>query len=133
MDDVMTFDALEIGQTWPAYEYELTHEFVSEYGASVRSEDEGAPSDDSDYFPPLALDTLTPLKATIRLPEGTLHAQESVTFSGLPTKGDKVSVTLTVKDKFVKRSRKFVIIVQECRGSDGRPLLTAEKTFVWPQ
>jgi 3-hydroxybutyryl-CoA dehydratase len=133
MDDVTTFDDLDIGQTWPPYEYQLTDEFVSTYRSAVRSEDGGVQFDGSDNFPPLALDTLSPIKATVRMPEGTLHAQEAVTFSGLPAKGEQVSVTLTVKDKYVKRSRKFVVVVQETRGSDGRLLLTAEKTFVWPQ
>lgn len=133
MADVTTFDDLDIGQTWPAYEYDLTDEFVSAYRSAVESEGAGAQSSGSDDFPPLALDTLSPIKATIRMPEGTLHAQEEVTFSGLPAKNDRVSVTLTVKDKFVKRDRKFVVVVQECRGSDGQLLLTAEKTFVWPQ
>lgn len=133
MDDVTTFDDLEIGQTWPAYVYDLTDDFVSAYRSAVKAEGGGAQSNDPDGFPPMALDTLSPIKAAVRMPEGTLHAQEAVTFSGLPTKGEQVSVTLTVKDKYVKRSRNFVVVVQETRGSDGRVLLTAEKTFVWPQ
>ncbi|WP_041775799.1 hypothetical protein [Blastococcus saxobsidens] len=123
------FDDLEVGQTWDDYTYDLTPEAVSAYRESVRLGGE----DDSGDVPPMLLDTLYPVKKSLQLPEGTLHAQESVTFLGRPAVGERVSVSLVVKEKFVKKERKFVVITQDCRASDGRLLATAEKTFVWAE
>jgi hypothetical protein len=131
------FDDLSVGQELPPYHYDLTPSLVRRYGEVVGAEPPVYPlvpesGGSAPVAPPLLLDTLHAMKALLGFPEGVVHAREEVEQRASAREGDRVTVLLSVADKYLKNDKRFVVFEQRATNQHGATLIVARKTMVWP-
>ncbi len=125
------FDDLEPGLELPSHSYVIDEEMVRKYWLTQGEE---PPADwRSLPVPPLLLDTFHPLKQGVRMPEGVLHARETLRFLASARIGDSVQVRLRVLDRYLRNEKRCVVFEQAASGPDGQQLAVAQKTVVWPR
>ncbi|GGU97482.1 hypothetical protein GCM10010182_12150 [Actinomadura cremea] len=128
-DPATSWDDLTIGHEYPSVPLGLSPAGAADYARVVgRGRDPYGPGG----VPPLSLDTLYPVKEVVDLPTGTVHARESIEFHARPDLGADLRVRLSIADKYERRGRLYVVVEHAVCHPDGRRVLTARKTFVWP-
>ena len=66
------------------------------------------------------------------MPDGLLHARETLELHAPAYPGDRLSLTLRVKSKYIKNDKKFVLMEHEItRVDDQRRIMTVDRLIVW--
>lgn len=91
-----------------------------------------APGTDKTRVPPFLLNSFLPMRARIRMPDGLLHARETLKTHGFAQVGDELQTVMTVKARYEKNNRKFIELEHVVsRVADGQPIMTFDRTIAW--
>ena len=124
----VTYDELEVGSVLGTVTEPVGAELAGSLVGTI-----GAPGE-AEVAPPAVFPVLF-LKALRRtlggIPNGGVLAKYELDF-GAPLKtGGEVEIEVSIKDKYVRRDRPYVV-VQFAIDADGERALTGLKTIMWP-
>ncbi|RUQ72190.1 hypothetical protein EJ913_11605 [Azospirillum doebereinerae] len=143
------YDDLVEGHAFPPYQWTVTDADVAELEACVvvgplRTPDGTAvptavPTAETATetagrkpLSPFMLNTFKAMRVAISMPDGLLHARETLELHAPAYPGDRLSLTLRVKSKHIKNDKKFVLMEHEItRVDDQRPIMTVDRLIVW--
>lgn len=135
------YDDLVEGHAFPPYQWTVTDEDVAELEECVvvgplRTPDGAAvPTTETAGRKPLSpfmLNTFKAMRVAISMPDGLLHAREALDLHAPAYPGDRLSLTLRVKSKYIKNDKKFVLMEHAItRVDDQRPIMTVDRLIVW--
>lgn len=81
---------------------------------------------------PFLLNTFLPMRGLVRMPDGLLHARETLRMHNGAQVGDTLSTVMTVLAKYEKNNRHFLEFRHVVtRASDGAPIMTFDRTIAW--
>lgn len=91
-----------------------------------------APATDGTRVSPFLLNSFLPMRARVKMPDGLLHARETLRMHGFAQVGDELQTVMTVKARYEKNNRKFLEFEHVVsRVADGQPLMTFDRTIAW--
>jgi 3-hydroxybutyryl-CoA dehydratase len=140
----LIFDDMVQGRSFPSVDYTLDPQQVREYAAAVGDlnplyvDEEFARC--SKYGGPIAPPTIAAVFTTLRvvlkeqkMPPGAIHAKQYFKFIKPVRPGDKLHITVTLKDKYIRRDRKWVVIETQVENQHGEDVVLARITGIWPK
>lgn len=81
---------------------------------------------------PFLLNSFHAMRARIRMPDGLLHARETMRLLAPAHAGDELETTIRIASKFLKNDRKFVLLEHIVRRpADGTHIMTFERLVAW--
>lgn len=84
--------------------------------------------------PLFLLNELFSLKRYIRIPTGTMHAQEHIEVSGPAFADEDLQVDIRIADKYIKGSRRYVTVEQVLsRAGEWQPIMKIVRLFAWAE
>lgn len=146
MSAELTYDDVEVGQELPPLTCELTPEMVSWYLDEAEETNPiytdpelarrmglGGP-----VTPPLIFCMYAPPPEILaalgrQFPAHTIHAGSELTFAGPARPGDVITSRAKIKDKYIKKGRKFVVQEIMSYNQKGELVLANVHTSVWPK
>src|SRR5690606_22921669 len=104
------------GQTFESFLCRVSADDVAALGNSInlkkRTGPDGkelpAPPADGARVSPFLLNSFWPMRARVKMPDGLLHARETLRMHGSAQVGDELQTIMTVKARYEKNNRKFV-------------------------
>ena len=139
----LTFDDLIVGREFPPVEYELGQNQVLEYVTAVGdlhplyTDEEFARGSKygSLISPPTIAAVFTTLRVVLKeakIPPGAIHTKQYFKFIKPVRPGDKLDITVTLKDKYIRRGNKYVVIESMVRNQHAEEVVLARITGIWP-
>lgn len=136
------YDDLVEGHAFPPYEWTVTEEDAAELDACVvvgplrTADGRELPAAESDGerapLSPFLLNTFKAMRVAISMPDGLLHARETLELHAPAHPGDRLSLTLRVKSKYIRNDKKFVLMEHDItRADDQRRIMTVDRLIVW--
>jgi hypothetical protein len=122
---VTAYADLEVGQELGRLHCETGAERVQRYRQSMPD------STPADEVPLLMLATMHAMKRLVTVPDGTVHAEDTIELRRPVKIGEPVETVLSVEDKFPRGERRFVVLRQELRTSAGEVVLVARRRLAW--
>ena len=125
----VTYDELEVGSVLGTVTEPVGAELAGSLVGTI-----GAPGE-AEFAPPAVFPVLF-LKALRRtlggIPNGGVLAKYELDF-GAPLKtGGEVEIEVSIKDKYVRRDRPYVVVQFAIDDAHGERALTGLKTIMWP-
>lgn len=140
-DREIVFDDFVEGQAFPPYDFAIPAEDAAMLAAALdmgplRRADgsavEGAA--EADGLSLFLLNTFQVQRNAFRMPDGILHARETLVSHGPAYAGEALRMTIQVKSKYERNGRLFIVLDLELtRRADQAPILTVERTLCWPR
>jgi len=133
---VVLYDELSVGQTFPEFEFAITEDVIEKYCQTIGETNEKflkAASGEKRVAPPtiVSLFTFAVYKNFIDSPSGTLHAKQSYLFNAPLYAGDVLKVSARITEKYVNaKGRKFVIFESDAKRGD-EVVSTSIMTLCW--
>jgi acyl dehydratase len=133
------YDDLHEGQTFPSYTWTVTAEDAKELSSCVKvgplrrpdgSEVEAQAGAGPEPVSPFLLNTFKAMRASFSMPDGLLHARETMTFSEPVHPGDELTLKLSVESKYIKNDKKFVLL-RHAISRGGTPVMSVDRLIVW--
>jgi 3-hydroxybutyryl-CoA dehydratase len=136
-----SFDEMEVGHTFSPLIYPIGRELIARYADTV--EDNDPLHRHADYArragyegiiaPPTiaALYVLKAYRTDSLPPAGGVHVKQRFKFYRPILAGDVLHVQARVVDKYVKKGKKFLVIVSLARNQDGENTVWSESTCFW--
>lgn len=129
------FNDLNVGQTFPQFEFNISDEIVDKYLKTVEDNNEVFKTVDDKgkrVVPSIivSLFSFGAYKNFIENPPGSLHAKQEYEFLEPFYVGDKLTVQGKIEDKYVKNGRNFVVVKTEAK-KDNRIVLNSLMTLLW--
>lgn len=91
-----------------------------------------APESDDTRVSPFLLNSFLPMRARVKMPDGLLHARETLRMHGSAQVGDELKTVMTVKARYEKNNRKFIEFEHAVsRVADGQPIMSFDRTIAW--
>lgn len=88
-------------------------------------------SSDPTSVPLLLLATMHAMKTLLRVPDGTVHAEDTIELHRPVAVGEQLDTVLSVADKFLRGDKRFVVLRQEVVDPEGSVVLTALRRLAW--
>lgn len=140
----IVYDDFEEGCVYPPFDFTVTAADRAAFESCVTAapiERQGAgplpetPEDEGRRpLSALLLNTFKVQRASFRMPEGVLHARETLRMHAPAYEDEPLRVAITVKSKYRRNDRPFVVLdLALTRVADGAPILTIERTLCWPR
>lgn len=140
----LTFDDIEVGREFQTISYEMGRDQVEQYVQAVgdfhplyTDEDFARRSKYGGLIaPPTIAAIFTSLRVALKkekIPPGAVHAKQYFRFIKPVRPDDKLNITVTLKDKYIQRGRKYVVIESLARNQDGEEMVLARITGIWPK
>jgi 3-hydroxybutyryl-CoA dehydratase len=134
------YDDLEVGQCFPDSPalYVVTADAVAELRAIATETlvDAIGPVAEAadDIAPPmLAAVYMRGAQAGLRGPPGGIHAKQHFSFRHPVRVGDRLGTTLTIKEKYERKGRRYVVGETTTRNDSGDVVTVGAITFIWGQ
>jgi hypothetical protein len=81
---------------------------------------------------PFILNTFKAMRARIRMPDGLLHAKETIVLHAPAREGDALRANLKIKAKYEKNGRRFVVLEHDIRRTDDdAQVMTLDRLVAW--
>jgi hypothetical protein len=140
----IVYDDFEEGRVYPPYDFTVTAADRAAFESCVADaavlRQGGAPLPQASAtggrrpLSALVLNTFKVQRASFRMPEGVLHARETLTMHAPAYEDEPLRIAITVKSKYRKNDRPFVVLdLALTRIADGAPIMTVERTLCWPR
>ena len=129
---VPALDELPKGYELPAFPFELSPDWVSEYVASV--EDGAIDEIDGDYVPPMAIAALA-LRALLegaRLPHGAIHLGQELAFLRPVRVGEKLHASARVVSRGERQGWVLSGVEMDVTAADGSAVMHGRATATMP-
>ena len=146
MSKELTYDDIEVGQELPDTTYEITPERVQWY---LEEAEETNPFYSDPEFarrsglggpvapPMVACMYAAPPEILAALgrkfPAHTIHASSEYTFVRPARPGDVITTRARIRDKYLKKGRKYIVMEIKSFNQDGELILENIHTSVWPK
>jgi hypothetical protein len=125
----VTYDEIEVGSSLGTVTEPVTAELAGSLAGTI-----GAPGE-AQVAPPAVFPVLF-LKALRRtlggIPNGGVLAKYELQFGAPLETGGEVEIEVSIKDKYVRRDRPYVVVQFAIDGEGGERALTGLKTIMWP-
>jgi hypothetical protein len=119
------FDEIEVGSVLPSRSYIVEADDVADYRASL-----GLP--ESSVVPPMfCVILLKEMRKLLPAPPGGIHAEQRFTFHAPMQVGDRIDVTSTIVEKYVRNERRNVVISTEFTRAGGRLVARGTARRLW--
>ena len=142
----LTYDDIEVGQELPPITYELTPERVQWY-LEEAGETNPIYTDvefarrcglEGPVTPPMIACMYAPPPELLaglgcRFPAHTVHASSEYTFVRPACPGDVITSEARIRDKYLKKDRKYVAVEIHSFNQNGELILVNIHTSVWPK
>ena len=134
------FDDFVEGHSYAPFKWRITAEDVAAFDGCLavgplRRADGSvveAAASSGTVLSPFILNTFKAMRAGIRMPDGLLHAKETMMLHAPAQVGDELVAILKIKSKYLKNGRKFVVLEHTItRADDGKPVMTIDRLVVW--
>lgn len=135
------FDDLEIGHEFIPYEFTMTEETIRKYIVAIKdnnplysNKEAGEKSPYGGIIAPptsAAIYCLPAYKTEGVTPPGCVHARQKFEFVKPVLPGDQLKVIARVKDKFIRKERKFVIFDEITANQKGEVVARSEIMIIW--
>ena len=130
------YDDLSAGDTFPQVPspFVVTEEVARDYGAIAASSLVGGDdiaADRSSVPPMLAAVYIRGAQNELKGPPGGIHAKQHFTFCRPVVVGDRLGTLLTIKDKYEKKGRRYVVAETVTRNQSDDIVTIGEITFIW--
>lgn len=79
---------------------------------------------------PFLLNTFRVMREAISMPDGLLHARETIRLFEPVRPGDALTLTLRVQSKYIKNDKKFVLLRHDVT-RDGVSVMSFDRLIVW--
>jgi len=137
------YDDMVVGREFKPYEYTMTKETIRKYAEAIADKnplynDEEAAKESpygSIIAPPTsaAIYSISAYKTEGKTPPGGIHARQKFEFVKPVLPGDRLEIIARVKDKFIKKERKYVILDVTTTNQKGEVVVRSEMTAIWSQ
>ena len=132
------YDDLEVGDTFPDQpaRFAVTRDVALGFRrlvASSRIDGSDLPGDAGTVPPMLAAVYIRSAQNALRNPPGGIHAKQRFQFVKGIHVGDVLETTLTIKDKYVKKGRRYVVSETLTRNQKSEEVTRSEIVSIWGQ
>ena len=134
MPDWRAYDEFGVGDRFPEtpYRYVVSSEAANDLRALTAKAGGDAASAESDLAPPmLAAIYIRGAQNALRGPPGGIHAKQKFHFLKAIRVGDTLETTLTVKDKYEKKGRRYVVAETRTINQHGEEVTLGEIVSIW--
>jgi hypothetical protein len=125
------FDDFEPGQTWGTDVWIASEEVCRKWTASMK----GSATASQSKRMPAALAQIAIAQSVQNLlrekPPGGVHVKQHLEFRAPIWIGDELTTELRIRNKYLKRERRYVEIETETRNQSGDVVLTGLRTTIW--
>jgi len=111
---LLDWDALEIGETFPPFEYVLTQEMVDRYREGVQ--------DPEAAFPTISHKVDVGAYNRKYRDHGSVNARCAFQCYNPPIPGKRITVTAWIADKYIRRGKTYIVTEATSVDEDGRLL-----------
>lgn len=129
------YDDLSVGDTFPELPspFAVTEDVARQYGAIAASSLVGGDvvGDRAPVPPMLAAVYIRGAQNELRNPPGGIHAKQHFTFRRPVVVGDQLGTLLTIKAKYEKKGRRYVLAETVTRNQENEVVTVGEITFIW--
>lgn len=129
------YDDFEVGQTFPIFEYSISAEDMAVHRASYQcslTAVENAESDSlTDVISPFAINSFLAMRASMSMPDGVLHARETLRLHAPAYLSDRLQVQLSVVEKYERNGRPFVVFRHSVTREEGEAVMDIDRTICW--
>lgn len=140
-DREIVYDDFVEGQAFPPYDFTVSAEDVAmlagalDMGPLRRADGSVVEGEAGDQGVSLfLLNTFQVQRNAFRMPDGILHARETLVSHGPARAGEPLRMTIQVKSKYERNGRLFIVLDLELsRRADQARILTVERTLCWPR
>jgi hypothetical protein len=135
--DWRRYSDLKIGDTFPASpaRYQVTEEVVAAYDeislSSLVSDGVAGVGSRRTASPMLAALYIRGAQNALKGPPGGIHAKQHFTFFRSVGAGDELSTVLTIREKFEKKGRNFIVCETETTNQNGEKVSLGRITSIW--
>lgn len=123
-----TFDSLPVAATLGARELTLTDELMDAWWRLF-------PEDRSDGRMPAGMVAVVSIRAYAEVvaprPPGNVHGAQRFEIVKQPRVGERLVTAVAIRDKEVKRDRRWVHLTTDTIGGDGTPRFRGRMTILW--
>ena len=134
-----SYDSLTVGDSFPdrPARYTVTREVVDGFRrltAGSRADAAAPAGADASTVPPmLAAVYIRDAQTALKGPPGGIHAKQRFTFLHPVAVGDELDTVLTVKDKYERKGRRYVVLETRTRDRAGTEVTVGEIVAIWGQ
>jgi hypothetical protein len=125
------FDDFEPGQTWGTDVWIASEEVCRKWTASMK----GSATASQSKRMPAALAQIAIAQSVQNLlrekPPGGVHVKQRLEFRAPIWIGDELTTELRIRNKYLKRERRYVEIETETRNQSGDVVLSGLRTTIW--
>jgi 3-hydroxybutyryl-CoA dehydratase len=138
MSDWRRYDDLRIGQSFPdaPYRYAVTNQVAEGFRELT------ARSRLGEFIEMAQLETVPPMLAAVYIrgaqdalkgPPGGIHAKQRFVFLAKIQIGDVLETTLTIKEKYEKKGRRYIVFETHTMNQNGLEVTKGEIVSIWGQ
>ena len=136
------FDELQPGQNWGGHRWVVSPEVVTAWGEATGDRSplyrDSEEARNSPYKGPIAPPALAFVYLSQGIqdllrekPPGGVHAKQQLTFFAPVRPGDVLTTSLKVRDKYIKRERKYVVFETTTVNQRGEKVLEGVRMSIW--
>ncbi|MYN13869.1 hypothetical protein GSY71_12045 [Pusillimonas sp. TS35] len=129
------YDDFEIGQSYPIYECSISADDIAAHRASYECsfdwERDDEQSCDEGVVSPFSLNSFLAIRASFGMPDGVLHARETLHMHAPAYVSDRLSVKLSVLDKYEHNGRPFIVFRHHIIREKGELVMEIDRTLCW--
>lgn len=130
------YSELKIGDTFPDLpaRYSVTAEVIAAYdeiSSSAALADRAPVRAGGIASPMLAALYIRGAQNALKGPPGGIHAKQHFTFFKTVAAGDELATVLTIREKFEKKGRNFVVCETETTNQHGEKVSVGRITSIW--
>lgn len=138
MSDWRAYDDLKVGDSFPEQpaRFVVTRDVALGFRkltAASRIDDRDGPVDIVAIPPMLAAIYIRGAQNALKGPPGGIHAKQRFLFVKEIHFGDELETTLTIKDKYEKKARRYVVSETLTRNQKGEDVTRSEIVSIWGQ
>lgn len=129
------YEDFEIGMTYPIFEYAISAEDMelhrASYDYTLEGMEDTAPSASEKVISPFAINSFLAMRSVIAMPDGVLHARETLHLHSPAYVADRLHVELSVLDKYERNGRPFLVFRHRVTRDKGDPVMDIDRTVCW--
>lgn len=142
-NNIMRYKEFFINQKLDEYKFKVSEEYLMNYLKAIECHNPCFTDDNAakkfgfpnKVIPPTLIGQNRAIKYNLpegkSRPDGNLHAKHEFHFYDSLKLNEEISYFIKVKDKYIKRGRKYIVFESEVVGEDNRNIALCIWTFCW--